>query len=263
MATARFLVPALIFVLLALACTSDAPPPTSPPDLTATTAAQTENIRLRVQATVASQPTSTPWPTYTPQLTFTPHPTLAPAPTATLRPTYTPYPTPTLRPTARPKPTYTPYPTYTPAPASVNPVVTDGRWIHLPYGEGGNAIYNMTGATRYGRDQDVPAILELACDHEGKLTWAVSRSSAWATPGEYPGDYSIDGQSPLSVTLIVIETLETFLFGPLEADAAIARAMISADRSVILRTNVLYLEWNMAGVKEAADAWLSDCMGQG
>ena len=129
----------VIFVLTAVACTSEVPSPADTqtaslptPDVPATVEAGVRGTReaetaidATVEAKVAATLT-TAAPSPTPMLTATPWPTNTPWPTSTPGPTNTPRPTATPYPTAVPQPTPTPEPTPTPTPTPPAGSLTDG-----------------------------------------------------------------------------------------------------------------------------------------
>lgn len=110
MITARRLIPAIVFMLVSMACGGAASPPTSlSPTVTQTPTPNIEaTVAAAVQATREAIPTATPVPTVTPSPT--PSPTPTPVPTATVIPAPKPTSTPSPAPTPPPTPTATPAP---------------------------------------------------------------------------------------------------------------------------------------------------------
>ncbi len=224
MTTVRFLIPSLAFVFLVLACSSGRPPPPAP--------------------------TYTPLPTHTLAPTYTPYPTIIPVPTTTPLPTYTPYPT------ATPRPTYTPYPT-----PAFSPVPVSGDWHLTNWEDGSRAAIKISDVTTLGDGVvTYPSFLEIGC-YDNEFSWLVG--SFWETweVGEFSGTYSLDGGLPVPIQLVVIEDLETVFFGiNSDDDPLFIRIMLSAEDSLTMATGDYSSTWDMAGVREAVEGHLSECV---
>ena len=236
MATVRFLIPALVLALLALACTS---PPTHTPTIEATSETQAENIRLQVQATVVSMPTSTPFPTYTPAPTSTliptssptpkPTPTLTPLPTATPTPTPLPTFTPTPRPTATPRPIPTPKPV---------PVSAEARAFAKACGE---AFGKDVGATEADFIQWVAGLSVLEAPPE-------LDDFRWAKVGQYLLQINTDVR-PMEVIGPNADTQDMY-----EIEIGIVADMSGAMRRVLVEGGCLG-EWDVLLGERMMAAW--------
>ena len=229
-------IPALLSLVLVVACTTTAPSPTS------TTAPASTLAPIPTD-----KPTATPQPTATPTPVPTPTPTLAPTPTPTATPVPTPAPTltpvPTATPTPTPLPTATPAPTLTPTPPpTATPTPTPVPTVTLrPTPRPLTFLYQINkarittveglrkGTRTFFWDDELPFIL-VGCkvgasqtfSHDGKFN-----RNSWLTVIE--GNYSADRDGCYEMVVEYIDTDEfCFWTGPKDETATECQGWIQA-----------------------------------